>query len=142
MKQILKELRPDGIVNLENESLSHLDHSFTGESMAVPVKLNRDGSISKTSKAVSHEDFYTMLSFAEQKNRSIREEIRQGEVKIQPYRQGTKSGCDYCVYQHICGFDVRLPGYRYRDISKLSGGEVLERMRGETERDKEERHGD
>ncbi len=142
MKQMLKELRPDGIVNLENESLSHLDHSFTGESTAVPVKLNRDGSISKTSRAVSHEDFYAMLSFAEQKNRSIREEIRQGEVGIAPYRQGTKSGCDYCVYQHICGFDVRLSGYRYRDISRLSGGEAVERMKWETERKKEERHGD
>lgn len=139
--QILKELRPDGIVNLEMESLSHLDHELTGESTAIPVKLNRDGSIAKTSKAVGQKDFHTMLAFAEQKTRFLREVIRQGEVGIQPYRQGTRSGCDFCAYRHICGFDVRLSGYGYKDILKLSSEEALERMRQETEGKKEGEHG-
>ncbi len=136
--QMLKELRPDGIVNLEKESLSHLDHGLTGESTAVPVKLNRDGSISKTSRAADCEEFHTMLSYAEQKSRSIRRDIQKGSAGIEPYRQGTKSGCDFCRYRHVCGFDVRLPGYRYRDIAPLSGSEAVERMRREIEGKKEE----
>lgn len=139
--RILKELRPDGIVNLEKESLRHLDHSLDGESTAVPVKLNRDGSISKTSKAVSQEEFRRMLSFAQRKSESLREAVRRGETGIEPYRQGTKTGCDYCVYQHVCGFDTRLPGYQYRNIPKLSREEALEQMKQELKRE-EGRHGD
>ena len=40
---ILKELRPDGIVNLKEEVLLHLDHLKGGESLAVPVKYNKKG---------------------------------------------------------------------------------------------------
>ncbi len=61
-----------------------------------------------------------------------------GSAGIEPYRQGTKSGCDFCTYRHVCGFDVRLPGYRYRDIAPLSGSEAVERMRREIEGKKEE----
>lgn len=129
--KILKELRLDGIVNLEEESLKHLDKGLTGESTAVPVKLNRDGSIARISKAADSEDFHTMLSFAGQKSQSVRESILQGETKIEPYRQGFRSGCDFCDYRHICGFDTRLPGYRYRNIPKLSSAEAMEWMRQE-----------
>lgn len=79
-----------------------------------------------------------MLSYAEQKSRSIRKDIQKGSAGIEPYRQGTKSGCDFCRYRHVCGFDVRLPGYRYRDIAPLSGSEAVERMRREIEGKKEE----
>lgn len=129
--RILKELRLDGIVNLEKESLAHLDHSFTEESTVIPVKKNKNGSLAKTSKAVGNEEFQTMLSFAGEKSGRLRETIRQGEVGIRPYRQGQKTGCDYCMYQHICGFDVRLPGYGYRNIPKLSPEEAIAKMRRE-----------
>lgn len=132
--KILKELRPDGIVNLEENSLRHLDKGLTGESTAVPVKLNRDGSIAKASKAADCEDFHRMLSFAESKSQSVRESILQGETGAEPYRQGFRSGCDFCVYRNICGFDIRLPGYRYRNIPKLSSEEAMEWMRRELER--------
>ena len=54
---VLKELRPDGIVNLTEDALIHLDRTGAGESLAVPVKYNKDGSLSRTSRAVSGEDF-------------------------------------------------------------------------------------
>lgn len=128
-KEILKELRLDGIVNLEKESLQHLDHTIQGESTVVPVKMNKDGSLSKLSKAVGQEEFGTMLSFAEKKRESLRTQICNGKVDIRPYRQGQKTGCDYCIYQHICGFDIRLTGYEYRNIRKLSREEALADMK-------------
>lgn len=138
--KILKELRLDGIVNLEKESLTHLDHTFTGESTVIPVKRNKDGSLSKTSRAVGNEEFHTMLSFAEQKSRMLEVEIRQGEAGARPYRQGQKTGCDYCGYQHICGFDPRLPGYEYANIPKLSREEAIAGMRQRLAEDGKEGH--
>ena len=135
-EKMKKELRMDGIVNLEKESLKHLDNELKGESTVVPVKFNKDGSLSKASKAVDCEEFHTMLSFAKDKSQSLQESIRQGEVGVHPYRQGQRTGCDYCDYQHICGFDMKLPGYEYDDISKLSGDEAIAKMRQQLSQDK------
>ncbi len=128
---ILKELRPDGMINLQDEVLEHLDHCQEGESLAVPVKYNKNGSLSKTSKAVSSEDFYLMMEHAMHKVSTIRDEILDGEIAALPYRRGQESGCDYCKYRHVCGFDLKVPGYGYRDIGKMSKEEAIAKMKGE-----------
>ncbi len=128
-EKILKTLRPDGIVNLEKESLGHLDRNIKGESLAVPVKLKKDNSISGTSKTVTGEEFRTMAAYAREQVEKIHGRILDGDVRIRPYRQDQKSGCDYCAYRHICGFDLDIPGYGYRNIEKLDKPEALGKMR-------------
>ncbi len=128
---VLKELKPDGIINLQDEVLAHLDRNQTGESLAVPVKYNKNGSLSRTSKAVPEEEFRLMMNHAMKKIESAHKEILKGETKAAPYRRGTETGCDYCKYRHVCGFDLKVPGYHYRDIGKMSREEVFAAMRGE-----------
>lgn len=125
----LKELRPDGIVNLTEDALIHLDRTGAGESLAVPVKYNKDGSLSRTSRAVSGEDFRVMMDYAAEKIRESHRRILEGEIGPKPYRRGQDTGCDYCRYRHICGFDPKIPGYGYKDLWKLSREEALVRMR-------------
>lgn len=127
--RILKELRPDGVVNLEKNSLVHLDHSLQAESTAVPVKRNRDGSLSKTSRAAAPEEFHTMMDYAGAKADAVRERILAGETAARPYRQGQRTGCDFCDYRQICGFDPRLPGYGYRNLPKLTGEAAIAGMK-------------
>lgn len=128
---VLKELKPDGIIHLKDEVLNHLDHCMSGESAVIPVKYNKDGSLSKTSKAVSSEAFETMMNYAVQKIEKTREQILDGEVDANPYRRGQESGCDYCGYRHVCGFDTKISGYRYRDIGKMSMEEAVQAMQAE-----------
>ena len=52
-KAVLKELKPDGIVNSSEEVITHLDRSFSGNSDVIPVGRNKDQSLSKTSKVLS-----------------------------------------------------------------------------------------
>ena len=40
--------------------------------------------------------------------------ILRGEIDCNPYKMGAENGCEYCDYQGICGFDVKIPGYEYR----------------------------
>lgn len=129
--KLLKELRPDGLVSLEKESLYHLEHRLEGESLAVPVKFKKDSSLSAGSKAVSGETFRALAEYAGAKVEQLREEMVGGNAKAEPYRQGSRTGCDYCPYHHICGFDVRIPGYSYRDLWKMSAPEIVARMKGE-----------
>ncbi len=126
---ILKELKPDGLINLQDEVLEHLDRKREGESLAVPVKYNKNGSLSKTSKAVPEEEFRLMMGHALKKIETAHREILEGETAAAPYRRGTESGCDYCSYRHVCGFDLKVPGYRYREIGKMNKEEAVAVMR-------------
>lgn len=130
----LKELRPDGLVNLSGNSCLHLDRNMTGESLAVPIRFNKDGSLSKTSKAVSAEDFDILMAYAVKKVKEVHERIANGETKVYPYRKGNETACDYCDYRHICGFDVRIPGYQYHEIESMPKETVIQKMKGELNR--------
>ena len=114
-QDILKELKPDGMINLKDEVLFHLDRQMEGESMAAPLKYNKNGSLSKSSKAVPEEEFQLMMRHAARKVEEAHRGILAGRTEAVPYRKGQETGCDYCRYRHICGFDVKIPGYGYRD---------------------------
>lgn len=130
-ESILKELKPDGMISLEKEVLEHLDHCMVGESSVIPVKYNKNGSLSKSSKAASAQDFYLMMKYAVNKVEEIRQKILSGDVKVNPYRRGTETSCDYCSYRQICGFDAKMEGYRYREIEAMSVDKVIQAMKGE-----------
>lgn len=125
---LLKELKPDGIINLKDEVLEHLDHTKSGESLAVPVRYNKNGSLAKGSKAVTEEEFQLMMRHAARKVEEAHLKILEGRTEAVPYRKGQETGCDYCRYRHVCGFDVKIPGYGYREIGKMSREEALAAM--------------
>lgn len=129
----LKELRLDGLVNVQEKSLFHLDRDFLGNSLAVPIGRNKDGNLSKTSKAVTGEDFRIISEYASLQMKKLGSRILSGEVGIAPYEMGNRTSCDYCPYRGICGFEVQMPGYEYRRLSKLKNDEILEKMREEVE---------
>ena len=132
-RMILKQLKPDGMIPLDAETLKHLDRETSGESLAIPVKYNKNGSISSYSKVVAEEDFAAMMSHARKKVDEARTRILNGDVGALPYRRGQESGCDYCPYRHVCGFDVKVPGYEYRDIGTIGKEEALAAMRSDME---------
>lgn len=133
--ELLKELCLDGMINLKDETLQHLEHKNEGESLAIPVKYNKNGSLSKSSKAISEENFQLMMRHAMKKVANIREEILQGETTPIPYRKGQETGCDYCKYRHICGFDLKIPGYEYQEIQKMSQEEAFAKMQAYVEKE-------
>lgn len=128
---VLKELKPDGLVNMRDEVLSHLDRDRSGESCAVPVRYNKNGSLARGSKAVAEEDFRALMEYAARKVASVHREITQGNTAVHPYRKGQESGCDYCKYRHVCGFDMKVPGYEYRDLDKMTKEEAIAAVKKE-----------
>lgn len=130
-EKILKELRLDGLVNAEEQVVSHLDRNLSGNSVVIPVGRNKNNSLSKASKAVSGEAFEMISKYAGHQMKDIGTRILKGETKIAPYEMGNRTGCDYCPYKSICGFEEKVPGYEYRRLSKLKNEEILEKMREE-----------
>ena len=123
--KILKELRLDGLVNAKEDVLVHLEKNLSGNSVLIPVGRNKDGSLSKNSKVLRPEEFAGFLRYTKEKERELKKRIFEGHAEAAPYELSGSTGCDYCAYRDICGFDPRLDGYEYRILEKLSRDEVM-----------------
>lgn len=125
---VLSKLRLDGIVNADEEVINHLDKKFTGSSLAIPVGKNKNGSLSKSSKAFSKTDFAIISQYVDKEIREIEERMQEGEIDVSPYEMGTSHGCDFCQFKGVCHFDEKIEGCAYRKLRKLSDEEVLRKM--------------
>ena len=56
----------------------------------------------------------------------LKKQIHEGNAQAAPYELNGSTGCDYCAYHGICGFDPRLDGYAYRSLENYSKEEVME----------------
>ncbi|MBR1634191.1 MAG: exodeoxyribonuclease V subunit gamma [Lachnospiraceae bacterium] len=122
---IEKELRVRGLVCEEEAVIDALDRGLS-EAMAnhekyastvIPVEVKKDGSFTAASRTVSEDDFAVMGDFVEYKAASIGNAVMNGETAVSPYRkQNGTSGCDYCPYHSVCGFDTKLNGFSFRRV--------------------------
>lgn len=127
----LNALRPDGLVMNSPAVIDHMDRDVEQASKVIPVSKNKDGSLAKKSKALTEEDFEIISEFTNRQVRKVGKQILKGEAGISPYKIDQKTGCDYCPYQAICGFDEKMEGYAYRQFEKLEAEEAMEIMREE-----------
>lgn len=134
-QSILKELKLDGIASADRAVLERLDTSLAQEgsvqSSVIPVGLNKDGSIKKSSKIIQTQDFAALSAYVNETILHLGRRMMQGDISVAPYALAAKSGCDYCEYRSVCQFDVRVPGFAYRRLSELSEEELLLQMKGE-----------
>lgn len=143
-KQLLKQLKMNGLVNSDMQIVKHLDKNFAGEngeiqknvtSNIVPVASNKEGFPKKTSSIASNVQFKALSEYVRKKMDVLCCDIMQGDVQVNPYKLGEKTACDYCEYSGICGFDLKIPGYRYRKLAEMKKEEVFEAIKEEVEED-------
>lgn len=133
-RSILEQLKVGGLVNEDPEIYGAMDTDFTGTSSVIPVALKADGSLKAASKTASAYEFGLMSDYVRKKIEHVGKEIFAGNVSVKPYLLGDRSGCDYCPYHTICGFDVRMPGFSYQQFEKFdSSEEILAHIREEVE---------
>lgn len=131
-RSILEQLKVAGLVNEDPEIYGAMDTDFSGTSTVIPVALKADGSLKATSKTASTYEFGLMSDYVRKKIEHVGKEIFAGNVAVKPYLLGDRSGCDYCPYHTICGFDVRMPGFSYQQFEKFdSSEEILAHIREE-----------
>ncbi len=123
---ILVELTPDGLVNSSAKVIDKLDKNLQGKSYAIPVAKDKDGNLKPTSKAVSEKEFETIEKFTKTKVKELGQEVIDGVITISPYKDEKRTGCDYCVFNKICGFDSKIPGYEYRKIKTSKAEEAMQ----------------
>ena len=99
----------------------------------IPASTNKNGSLSARSSAASVTQMKNLSGHVKNKITEFGEGIVDGDISVSPYRKSGKTACDYCEYQMICGFDVKLNGCRYRNLEALSAEQVWERIGKEAE---------
>ena len=136
-KERLKAFKPSGLVNLSEESLSHLEKR-EGESLLLPVQC-KNGEVEEKGAAVSSEKLEALLAFARKEMLEGAKRIKEGEKGISPIRkEGDITSCSYCPYHSICGFDEDIPNFRYRSPDSRTDEELWEEILKKTEEKIEE----
>lgn len=93
-----------------------------------------DASVSRKAKRAGKEEFQILSRYVDHKIQDIGRRIFDGEIGAEPYQLGNDTGCDYCPYHGVCGFDNSSPGWGYRKLEDIKDeGEILARMQAEEE---------
>ena len=130
-KELLKSLKPTGLVNESDAVISHLDAELSKTSEVIPVVKNLNGSHGAHSKVLSGEELQVLTDYADAKLVQIGNEIMDGKAEINPYIMDKEYSCEYCPYKGICGFDEEISGYQYRRLPKFDNAQAIEKMREE-----------
>ena len=134
-KAILNELCPDGMVNASKDVIDLMEHSSTGNYVSLPISLKRDGSLGSRAldHALTEEEFHLIAEYAKNQAKETGEKILMGDIGVHPFEMGERTGCDYCPYHAVCGFDTQVPGYEYRSLRKLEKKDAMFEIREEVE---------
>ncbi len=131
--KILKQLRMNGLVNSDLSAISHLDREIETESDVIPVAM-KNGIIQEARSSVAGgKRFSSLRQFVREKLKSEGKEILDGVIDVNPYKQGSRSACDYCPYHAVCGFDLKTAGYGFRKFKALKSEEIWPAIEGEEE---------
>ena len=125
---ILKELKPDGLVNAEEEIYRAFDDTFETKSDVIPVEIKKSGELAARSSVATTEEFDILKEYVNHHIVKTGREIYAGNVKIAPFEEGNASGCDYCPYKAVCGFDAKINGFEVKKNEMHERKEIFERM--------------
>lgn len=127
-REILKQLRMNGLVNSSRDAITHLDNRIETDSDVIPVAL-KAGLVQEGKSSVAGEKrFKEIRGFVNKKLKNMGREILSGRISVDPYKKGERTACDYCPYHSVCGFDTETEGHGYRRFKKLKAEEVWEKI--------------
>lgn len=130
---LLMQLRPEGLVNREEEIYRAMDGEFETKSDVIPVTLKKNGEISESvSHVASGSEFETMREYVNLRIAQAGKAILEGDITVNPYRgSGADSSCRYCPYAAVCGVDGGIEGYHFRRPEAVDKKEIFEKMETE-----------
>lgn len=127
-RKINKELKLSGLALADTRIVKLMDRDIGDNSDILPVRIRVNDEFYKDSAVVEEEVFWNLIEYTLKKVAEIGAEIRQGNIRIEPVRKGTRTACDYCLYHSICQFDLLFLDNNYRNIYKLEKEEVFYRV--------------
>ena len=84
-----------GVVNADLHVIEALHHGLEGRSDVIPAGINKDGSLSKTSSALSEDEFALVSSYVRMLIQKTGKQIVDCRIDCAPYHMGQENGCTY-----------------------------------------------
>ena len=128
-KLIIKQFRMKGLILADIKVIKNMDVNIDEDSNILPVKINKDGTLSKNSSVATKEQFEDLQKHIEKILKQISIEILDGNIDINPYYNNKKTPCNFCEYKSICMFDIGLPGNSYNYIDNLDNEEIFAKIK-------------
>ena len=114
------------------EVIMEMDDQISGFSKVIPVRMNKDGNLSKSSsKVVEPEQMRLLQSFVRKKHEQAGNGMNAGDTRVLPYRIKDKMPCTYCSYRSVCQFDPGDPAQQVRALKVEQPEIVAEKIREE-----------
>ena len=134
--KVQEALRMKGIVNDNVDIIKKMDDT-TGKSLNIPIAFKKDGQTLDLSKSsiMNTTQFDMLESFVSEKTIDMTRQIFDGQININPYKQGTKNACEYCEFSAVCGFSTDLDNSSYNFLRKFKDEELWNKIKAEVEKD-------
>lgn len=134
-KEIMKKFKMKGLLIDDPEIIKEMDKEMDGNSLIIPARINKDGSLGKAEAASVHQ-FQLLREHV--KNIVIKqcENMLNGNISISPCKNNDSVPCDFCLYSSICAFDTSLENNNYSYVEDKKDEEVWELL--EKEHDEKE----
>ncbi len=134
--KVQEALRMKGIVNDNVDIIRKMDDT-TGKSLNIPIAFKKDGQTLDLSKSsiMNTTQFDMLESFVSEKTIDMTRQIFDGQININPYKQGTKNACEYCEFSAVCGFSTDLDNSSYNFLRKFKDEELWNKIKSEVEKD-------
>ncbi len=143
--ELLKELKMNGIVNRSRKVYSRMDRLIGTDAPPVIPVVEKDGQpVEKRSSVAATKQLNDLCAFVRQRMTEFGSRIMAGDMAVNPYMQGSRTGCDYCRFGAVCGFDKKTPGYQYRRLNEIEAAQIwsqVEKKTGGSDQDLEEKGG-
>ncbi len=132
-KEIMKEMKMKGLILADADIIKQMDKSIEGHSLILPARINKDGTLGKSSSVATIKQFEMLKSYAKSILYEISKEIYKGNISISPYKKNKNTPCSYCPYSSICRFEPNIAGNKYRFLKELNNEKAWELLQKEAE---------
>jgi ATP-dependent helicase/nuclease subunit B len=125
-------LKPRGVISVDRlDALESLSKGWA-EGYAIFIKEGNELGYVDSSDGLERAQFRTVLDYTRQTLGEIVDEILDGRIAVNPYRQGSGSPCSWCGFASFCRFEIREDSYR--KLPNIKRSDVLAIMADRTSR--------
>jgi len=104
-KEFSSELTRSGVVTNEVSILEAMEDTVLSSPRFLPVRFNKNGTLSKTSSAIDTEQFALLKQYVRYMLTDTAKRIRTGHVEAEPICDSVQTTpCDWCDYRNCCNF--------------------------------------
>lgn len=129
-EEILKRFKMNGLLLNDENVIRLMDKSIdTGSSQIISAGFKKDGSLMKSSKVASKEDFDHLRQFVRHKYVETGNRIVSGIVDVSPYKLKDRAPCTFCSFKPVCQFDQAVESNDFRKLPVIKKEDLLEALR-------------